>query len=265
MNLRLLAPMISMMDSIAFSKRIGRLRTVQKNLNNIHIWSSVVFEALQQVRSDDEFLNRKTFSVPSTSRSGAKQVARDTEDVKAIIDNALNYEIYYSVLVYLVAQVEAFLNDVIDITLQFDNRRLLTSVQGIDCVKKVDIDVVLESQDKEALISTIIKQQLNQLFYAGPTLQFEYLKKVLDVEINNTLRDEWIELKATRDLIAHNSGVINDVYIKKAGELARGHSGEKIKIDKAYFENAVAKSKSLVGRITSQLQRSVKSAKTTQG
>jgi len=89
------------------------------------------------------------------------------------------------------------------------------------------------------------------------------MKKVLDVEISNTLRDEWIEMKATRDLIAHNSGIISDVYIKKAGKLARGHSGEKIKIDKAYFENAIAKSKSLVGKIASQLQRSVRNAKTT--
>ena len=247
-----------MMDSKAFSVRIGDLRKIQRNLNNIHIWCSVVIEALQQVKGDDEFLNRKTFTVPSTSGKGAKRVPRDTEDVKDIIDNALNYEIYYSVLVYLVAQVEGFLNDVIAATLKFDNRRLLTSVQGIDCVKKVDIDVVLESQDKETLINSLIKQQLNQLFYASPTLQFEYQKRVLGVEIDNSLRDEWIELKATRDLIAHNSGVINDVYLKKAGELARGYTGEKVDIDKAYFENAIAKSKSLVGKITSQLQRSIK-------
>ena len=54
-----------MMDNKAFSVRIRDLRKTQRNINDIHICCSVVIEALQQVKGDDEFLNHKTFTVPS--------------------------------------------------------------------------------------------------------------------------------------------------------------------------------------------------------
>lgn len=246
------------MDAKDYSKKIGKLRSdFQKSLNDIYIWCSVVVDALLQVSLDEEFLNHKDFIVPS-SKSDLKTVERGPKRVQSIINNALNYELYYSVLVYIVAQVEAFLNDVIRITLQFDNRRLLTQVQGIDTGKKVEVSEILSSDTKEILIDTIINRQLTSLFYASPSKQFEYIKKVLGVDIDTAIQSEWVELKATRDLIVHNYGTINDVYIKKCNVFARGNIGEKIVVDKIYFENAIAKMKSLIGKITSTLQRSIK-------
>lgn len=246
------------MDGKEYSQKIGKLRMdFQKSINDIYIWCSVVGEALQQISSDPVFLNHRVFNVPS-SKSSLKTVPREPDRVQAIINNALNFEFFYSVLVYLVAQVEGYLNDVISTTLQFDNRRLLISVQGIDAVKKIDVSEILSSDSKDALIRTLIKQQLTALFYASPALQFEYIKKVLEVELKENIQNEWIELKATRDLIVHNYGVVNEVYIRKCGSYSRGELGEKIVVDRLYFENAVAKMKSIIGIIGSTLQRNIK-------
>ena len=46
------------------------------------------------------------------------------------------------------------------------------------------------------------------------------------------------ELKATRDIIAHNAGIANSTYLRKAGTLARAQLGERLKIDRPYTYEA---------------------------
>ena len=96
------------------------------------------------------------------------------------------------------------------------------------------------------------------LFYARPSAQFEYLEKVTSVVLDDELKDKWIENKATRDLIVHNSGLINKLYIKKSGNSARGKEGDRIVVDKQYLEASMANMKSLIGKICSQIQKGLK-------
>lgn len=247
------------MDENDFSKNIEKLRDdFQSNLNDIYIWSSVATDALQQVSRDDAFLNHKVFIVPSVNAKNSRAIESEPERVLQIINNALNYELYYSVLVYLVAQVESFLNDVVAIVLRFDHRRLLISIQGVESVKKIDVAEIVSNNSKEAVINVIIKQQLISLFYAGPASQFEYMKKAIGIALDENTQNKWIELKATRDLIVHNYGIVNDVYLKKCNNFARGTLGEKTGVDKKYFESSIANAKSLIGKIALQIQRSMK-------
>lgn len=248
------------MEKEQILKQVGQLRKeFQSGINNVHIWCAVAIQALEQVQNDEQFLNSRKFSVPSKRRGYTKTVVRKPEQVASIIVEAIDHELYDSVLVYLVAQVEAFFNDIISLVLHYDNRRLKTTVQGINGIKKLDISTILECESKETLVSTIIEQQLLALFYAGPSSQFEYLRRVVGVELGDDLQNDWIEYKATRDLIVHNSGVINQTYINKCGDFDRGQLGEKIVVDKDYFETAIAKMKALIGRISSQLQKLIRS------
>lgn len=52
-------------------------------------------------------------------------------------------------------------------------------------------------------------------------------------------------MKATRDLLVHNDGVINAIYLEKAGELARGQNGEVVPISSEYFESSVRDMKNM--------------------
>jgi hypothetical protein len=57
------------------------------------------------------------------------------------------------------------------------------------------------------------------------------------VKINCPTDDEvesLAEVKATRDILEHNAGVVNDVYVRKAGKKARYSVGVRIDIDDAY-------------------------------
>ncbi len=99
------------------------------------------------------------------------------------------------------------------VVLRYDTRRLKTRVQGLETVKSIDLTEVLDSDSKEDLLKSIIRKHLILLFYAKPSLQFDYLSKVIGVEVKSDLRNAWIELKATRDLIIHSSGIINEIYL----------------------------------------------------
>jgi hypothetical protein len=244
-----------------YSKVIGELRTVnQRSLNNTYIWCSIAIRSLEDSITQPSFINATRFTVPS--RTTNKTISRDSEKVKEVINKAITQDLYFSVFVFLVAQVEAFLNDLISLTLKFDNRRLKTRIQGVDHTKKIDVDDVVDCDSKEELINSIIKKELMSLFYASPAQQFEYMRRVIGVELPDETKNSWIEFKATRDLIVHNSGIINDVYLNKCGSFARGRLGEQISIDKKYFERAIAMMKSLIGKSVSLLQSSAKKSAT---
>lgn len=236
-----------------FVKEIGKLRIYnQRKINDIHIWSSMAIGALKHSLSDDAILNKSEFDVPSTKPG--KKVPRNAKKVREIITEAIDQDLYTSVLVYIVAQVEAFLNDVIYLVLSFDNRRIKQSVTGLDTIKSIDVAEVVDSKSKGDIIEKIIEKRLISLFYAKPAVQFDYIQQVIGVDIQDDKKNAWIELKATRDIIVHNSGIINGVYIQKCGGLSRGRIGEHIEINEAYYEQALTLSKSLIGRVCTQLQ-----------
>jgi hypothetical protein len=42
------------------------------------------------------------------------------------------------------------------------------------------------------------------------------------------------EIKATRDILEHNAGVVNETYRRKAGKIARYEVGERVGLEDAY-------------------------------
>ena len=50
--------------------------------------------------------------------------------------------------------------------------------------------------------------------YANPRCQSEYFRKALSINISDDEWNKWYEIKATRDIIVHNLGIINETYIE---------------------------------------------------
>lgn len=100
---------------------------------------------------------------------------------------------------------------------------------------RLDFDVVLKSRDREEIISGVIAKQLNELKYESVRGWFDALDKALklgcptDDEI-----DALAEVKATRDILEHNAGVVNETYVRKAGERARYAVGDRVEIAEVY-------------------------------
>ncbi|MCP9797435.1 hypothetical protein [Cyanobium sp. Lug-B] len=208
--------------------------------------------SLKKSLADPDFLSQQRFTVPS--KKANKTVPREPASVERIIRDAVGVRIYHSVFVYFVAQVEACLIDLLREVLIFDPRRLKCRVQGINHTQKVEVDFVINSASVQDAVARIVDMELANVFYAGPKAQLTYLEKVLGISLDDKLKLAWREIKATRDILVHNSGVINPVYLSKTDEAARGVVGECLVVDKVYFEKSATIMKSLVGQIVSQFQ-----------
>ena len=239
------------------SKKIGINRQkAQKQINNVIIWSEITIKALNQTKENEDFLKSKKFKVPSTCKG--RSVRRSVRDITQIFNDALDYQFFYAIIAYLVAQVEAFMSDTIRLVLNFDPRRLKTKIQGIDHVKKINVDEIVDASCREKILSNIIDKELLNIFYSCPKAQIDYFKKVLGVNLDQEIMNRWIEIKATRDIIVHNNGIINDIYIMKAGDKCRGSRGDRIIVNKKYFESSATIMKQIVGKISTQLQKEFK-------
>jgi hypothetical protein len=240
-----------------FKQEIGKFRMQkQKLINDTYLWVSLAVNALDTISESDSDLKRTKFHVPSTVKG--KTVIRKPEDLKRILKTAKDKDLYQSTFIFTVAQFEGFLSDIIALCLKYDQRKLKMNVLGGQNNKKIDISEVLDCKNQESIINLIINKQLGDLFYAGPKVQREYIENVLSVKLEDNQWLDWFEFKATRDLLVHNSGIINSIYLEKVGDQARGKQNGQITIDKKYFEASLSKIKSMIGKIDIGIRKTLK-------
>lgn len=129
----------------------------------------------------------------------------------------------------LVTIMETLMNDIL--------RMILVEYPSkIPSKKKVDIDCILSSSSIEQAKLSIIDGILNEFAYKSPrdyAAEFENYTSVKLLE--NPVFHKYIELKATRDIHIHNSGIANDIYLTKSGVVARVKSGQYLPVDIQYF------------------------------
>ncbi len=226
---------------------------IQREINNVFIWSTIAFDALIETSKDKAFINKGTFEVPS--KSGMREIKRDKTKARELLNDAIEYGLYYSMTTYIVAQFENFISDVISELLKHEPRKLLERVNGINHQKTIALNTIILNSSREEIIDEIIEAELISIMYASPQKQNEYFRDVLKINVESLIWDKWFEYKATRDIIIHNSGYVNDTYIGKAGVLARGVIGNKIEVDDVYFEDMIKTLKSFAGKISTAVKQ----------
>ncbi len=240
-----------------YRDQVGKFRNkYQKGINDLFIWSEVAIISFDHALEDEEFLAAREYQVPSRTSKGS--VTRNKKQVTQLIRGAKSTGLNHSIFAFLIAQGEAFLHDVLRCTLVYDNKRLKTAVNGFDHVKSIKVAEIVDRRSRSELIEVIVESELNTLFYARPAIQFRYLEEITGVSLEEDLKAEWAEYKASRDLIVHNAGKINKIYLGKAGNKSRGQEGDIITVDRDYTQAAMANIKSLIGKTCSQIQKDLK-------
>jgi hypothetical protein len=122
----------------------------------------------------------------------------------------------------------------------FDLLRVwLSSYPGSLSNRQVSFDTVLKAVDKGAIVQEVVEKELNELRYKRPTEWFAYLEKVVNLGCPTPDEIERLaEIKATRDVLAHNRGIANATYVSKAVRLARAKAGEKLEIPEPYHRES---------------------------
>ena len=97
------------------------------------------------------------------------------------------------------------------------------------------LETVLKAADREDIISGVTLKRLNDLRYENLREWFVTLNRAVQLDCPSEDEiDALAEVKAARDILEHNAGVVNEVYLRKAGKKARYTAGEHVEIDDSY-------------------------------
>jgi hypothetical protein len=85
----------------------------------------------------------------------------------------------------------------------------------------------------------VIDRELDGLKYRRPTDWFKYLGD--RVKLGYPSEDQvaqLAEIKASRDILVHNRGIVNETYLEKARSRARFGVGQRLEIEEVYLRES---------------------------
>lgn len=227
----------------------NRHLSLYKDLNEIQIFISEITPLLESATIE----YKEVFIDPDDGASYIIQKERGSEraarrnyiKLSSLFKRFVNRDLYENFLVSSVSRFEFYLSDVIREFLRASSTKLSLGLKGGESKKQFPVQLVANSNNLNELTEKIIDCRLQAIFYAKPKDYCAYFKAVSELDIFPEQFAAFFEIKATRDLIVHNSLVVNDKYLEKADKLRRGELGDKLKVTKDYFENSISAMKNL--------------------
>ena len=191
---------------------------------------------------------KKPYPVPK--RKGTVTSRRRDEDIGLIFYAQHERGVFETNIVSMVSRLEAFIQECIAIAASAFPAKLsvLADKSGIP------LDLFLEHEDREDVVGRFVALKCEGLMFSKPSEYLDKAAKVLSIELEPETVRAFVEIKASRDIIIHNSGLINKLYVEKAGDKSRGDPGEELVIDDAYFRHVIVTLKALAGAIQSKTE-----------
>lgn len=244
------------MPNEALARKIYSLQNkIVRELNNAHIFLEQAQPLLIEARTKYENSKSKAdrrYYVPTMERR--KYAKRTDAELKDIYAHYTSNGLFEAFLVNSASQFESFLGDVIIEFLKHYPLRISETVQGMPACPNISPRELVSAADKNELLQRVFSDYVANVFRQRPSLYMTYLSKLLGVKNDPSFAD-YYEVCATRDLVVHNNGIANALYIEKAGTKARGALGQKISVDKDYYYDALAKLKKVSGVIKRDIEK----------
>lgn len=224
-----------------------------REVNDIHIFVNQAVPLLEEAKGPFATSTRRKdrrYYVPSIKR--IKFAKRSDQELRGIYERFTNhalYELYETFLVSVVSKFEAFMAEVMKEVLLDYPQKIGVSVPGLKATKEVPTEVLFTVETLEGAIEEVIDRHIAKVFFTPPKIQFSYLSEIVGTKTNDEAFAKYVELKATRDLLVHNTGIANEIYVQKTGRYARAEVGGRIDVDRIYFDRSLALVKRLSGII----------------
>jgi hypothetical protein len=225
-----------------------------RRLNDVHIAAQVTCAALDAHRRLLVSLSNKPgakrfhhYEVPSAGKPTAR-IRRERRDVEALVKGAMEVGEYQKSLVLAVSITEDYIINVLRLLLRAHPERLVRGAKGGDARSTILVEDFV-SRERDEIIEDLIRARIAGTLYGKPAEYLKYLAMIMEIEVPQDTVEAFFEIKATRDIIVHADGRVNDRYIEKAGDRARAAAGKLLVADKVYFDGAIAAMKNLVRQI----------------
>lgn len=217
-------------------------REKQSFLNDTYLWVNMAIQAIKDLPGEELI-----FDVPSAKNS-EKQKSVRRADREKLVNRIVKKDIYNSAYVMMISSIEDYFNKIMKLLLYYDNNRLKFHMNGINMPTDISIIDFLNNT-KEDMTDKIINHKVENLFYASPKKQLEYLDNALGINIAESSWYTWIEYKARRDVIIHNNNIINDIYMQKVNGYSKFINGDEVTFNIQEFSDIVSTLKSIIGEI----------------
>jgi hypothetical protein len=194
---------------------------------------------------------KKSYSVPKRNKSVVSM--RRDRDVGDVFRAQHDRGIFETNIVSVISRVEAFIQDCLVIALTNQPKKL--ALLGD---KSIPLDLFINSRDRGDLLQGVIDLRCQEFLFAKPKIYLETVAKVLSIDIQQDIIDSFIEMKASRDVIIHNRGSINKIYVEKADAKRRGSVGDELVVDESYFTDVIENAKLLSGNIQRETEKKYK-------
>jgi hypothetical protein len=186
---------------------------------------------------------KRSYPVPKRDRSVTSK--RFDRDVGAIFKAQHDRGVFETNVISIVSRAEAFVQECLFIAIDAQPRKLILIGERAG----VPLDIFLQYGNHSDVLRAYIELRCQELMFGKPADYLAKVAKVLSIEIPEPIIQDYTEIKASRDIIVHSGGRINQLYLDKAGNGARGALGDELAIDADYFEHVVVCVKLLAGAI----------------
>jgi hypothetical protein len=136
-----------------------------------------------------------------------------------------------------------------DLDLNFDpatGRRLGRRQEEV----QIPLSRLLHLRDCTAILDGLIERTVRDMTYERPEKWFRYLDSRVGLGCPDPAeRARLYEMKAARDCLEHNRGVVSRDYLDKAGTAARFAEGELVRIDEPYLMACFALLRGVIERM----------------
>lgn len=191
---------------------------------------------------------RRLFELPAPKMKGKAATIRTNADVGRLFEAYWERGIFETHIISMVSRFEVALQECMSLAIRRDIERLRIIADG---KSGVPLELIISAPDREDVLDRYVAMRCETLMFGTPSAYLDKAVQVLRMSINDHLKASYIEIKASRDIIVHNQGTINRIYVEKAGVAARGKEGDRLAIDEEYFTSVIDTLKNLVDQIRS--------------
>jgi hypothetical protein len=239
------------------AEAVSRLHSeLYAKLNDAVIFLREAIPLLEEGRDKFDASTRqdsRKYSVPGVD--GIRISKRTPEQLQEIYAQYLTQGLFENFLVNAVSQFESYLFQVLRLVIREQPKKLHQGIGGGDSKKDVSLDLLLRATSIEDVIEEVIKHRLLAVSYAKPREYLKYVERVAQIDTSLDAFEEYLEIKATRDIIIHNAGVANETYLEKAGDRKRADDGQRLSVDAVYFEGAISTLKRCTSAISADIDK----------
>lgn len=101
---------------------------------------------------------------------------------------------------------------------------------------QIPLSRLLRLRDTTAVLGELIERVARDLTYGRPDKWFRYIEDRVSLGCTDAdQREKLSEMKAARDCLEHNRGVVNHDYVNKSGRAARYAEGDRVQIEEPYL------------------------------